>query len=262
MSLAGLLTWLGVTVFVSIVVVIFGSALGYSVKHPPPGVNIAGTLLQDMAMIGVVLLFTNMVSRPLGADFGLRVPPIGKAIGGLLAVWVGFFLFSYLWKVAVSLNQPQNLPDELGIKGSALNLALVLVVITVVAPLCEEFFFRGYVFGALFNWKGVWPAAIITGLLFGAAHIGSSPIGYTVPLAFFGFGLCLLYRRTGSLYPCIALHALNNALALGADQHYSWQIAPMMVGAVCASLGLAALLSRAVDRRAASGGGPLPQPAV
>ena len=31
----------------------------------------------------------------------------------------------------------------------------------------------------------------------------------------FGFFLCLLYVWTDSLLPCIVLHALNNALALG-----------------------------------------------
>ena len=35
------------------------------------------------------------------------------------------------------------------------------------------------------------------------------------PLAGLGFMFCLVYERTGSLYPVIALHALNNAIAFG-----------------------------------------------
>ena len=61
----------------------------------------------------------------------------------------------------------------------------------------------------------MWPAAIITGLVFGAIHAGSAPAGFLCRSPFFGFVLCLLYWRTGSLYPCIALHALNNSLAFG-----------------------------------------------
>ena len=53
----------------------------------------------------------------------------------------------------------------------------------------------------------------ITGLLFGGVHAGSAPALDLVPLAALGFGLCLLYRYTGSLYPCIAAHSLNNSLA-------------------------------------------------
>ena len=126
------------------------------------------------------------------------------------------------------------------------------MLITVVAPLGEELFFRGYFFAALRNWRGWFPAAILTGLVFGAIHIGSAPIGLTVPLAFFGFGLCMLYQKTGSLYPCIALHALNNAVALGLTQEWTWQIAPLMAGAVIASLTLAWLLARTLGQRAPS----------
>jgi membrane protease YdiL (CAAX protease family) len=39
-----------------------------------------------------------------------------------------------------------------------------------------------------------------------------------------GFGLCLLYRVTGSLYPCIAAHCVNNSLAFGSLENWSWQI--------------------------------------
>ena len=34
-------------------------------------------------------------------------------------------------------------------------------------------------------------------------------------LALLGFMFCLVYERTGSLFPVIALHALNNAIAYG-----------------------------------------------
>ncbi len=78
------------------------------------------------------------------------------------------------------------------------------------APICEEFLFRGYIFTALRNWRGTLPAAIITGLVFGGVHVGSAPALDLVPLAALGFGLCLLYRYTGSLYPCMIAHSLNN----------------------------------------------------
>ena len=36
-----------------------------------------------------------------------------------------------------------------------------------------------------------------------------------------GFVLCLLRWRTGSLYPCMALHSFNNSVALGVELHWS-----------------------------------------
>ena len=56
-------------------------------------------------------------------------------------------------------------------------------LVAVVAPIAEEFFFRGFFFGALRNWRGLWPAAIITGLVFGAIHVGSAEAAFLLPLA-------------------------------------------------------------------------------
>ena len=53
------------------------------------------------------------------------------------------------------------------------------------------------------------------GLLFGLAHFDSAQPEYLVPLGFLGFVLCIVRWRTGSLYPCMALHSINNCIALG-----------------------------------------------
>jgi membrane protease YdiL (CAAX protease family) len=255
-----LLVWFGATLVLSVVIALAAAAMGYSLHDPPAGVNIGGTFAQDLAMIGAALLFGFLAGRPRAADFGLVSTAAGKAIGAMIVVWIGFIGFSVLWKAAISLDDPQTLPDQLGIDGSTLNLVLVVVIITVLAPVSEELLFRGYIFRALRNWRGFAPAAIITGLIFGAVHIGSSPIGFALPLAAFGFGLCLLYHWTGSLYPCIALHAANNAFALGIDRGWGVEIVGVVVGAVALSLTLAALVASAVGRGVAQAAPPVPQP--
>jgi uncharacterized protein len=158
-----------------------------------------------------------------------------------------------VWVVALSIDDTsQDLPDRLGADGSTLNLLIVVVLITVVAPLGEELFFRGFFFGALRNWRGVWPAAIATGAIFGLIHAGSAPLGLLVPLAAFGVGLCLLYHFSGSLYPCIALHALNNSIALGATLSWSWEIPVTMAASVVATLAIASQLARLLGGRPAA----------
>jgi len=140
----------------------------------------------------------------------------------------------------------------------------VIVLVTVIAPLGEELFFRGFFFGSLRNWHGPVLAAILTGAVFGLIHAGSAPIGYLVPLAIFGAGLCMLYELTGSLYPAIALHALNNSIALGANLDYDIGIIlAMMVGSTIACLLCARLLAKLIgDRRPAPPGtAPAPDPA-
>ena len=130
-----------------------------------------------------------------------------------------------------------------------MGLAAIAVLVTVVAPVAEEFLFRGYVFTALRNWRGILPAAVVTG----CSSARSTPVGpdpsYLVPLAFFGFVLCLLYARTGSLWPCIALHCANNSVAFGVSQGWSWQVPLLFAGA----LALIAVLARAAGGRGRTG---------
>jgi CAAX protease family protein len=223
-----------------------------------PGVNIGLTLFQNAALLGAAFLFARISGgRPSAEDFGLARPRVRKAIGLLVAVGVSFYAISAVWALALSLDEKQELPDRLGAGDSLANTLLVVLLITIVAPLGEELFFRGFFFRALQNWRGVVPAAILTGLVFGAIHLGSSPLAFTVPLAVFGVGLCLLYHWTGSLYPSIALHALNNSIALGVALKWSWEIPVTMVGAVAMALTIAWSIGRLLGHR-----GPAPRPAA
>ena len=87
-----------------------------------------------------------------------------------------------------------------------------------VAPVAEEFFFRGFFYRALRSRWSVLGAAAIDGLLFGVIHYdfaGADALLILPPLAILGFIFCLVYERTGSIYPTIAMHSLNNAIAFG-----------------------------------------------
>jgi len=206
-------------------------------------VGIVLTVL-NVATVGVALLLGNMRGKPSAADFGLRRPPIGRSIGLTLAVWIGFTVATVLWVSALGLDgeDAQALTDRLGTDGM-LAMVILIVVVTVLAPLQEEIVFRGYIFRALRNWRGAWPAATTTGVLFAASHLGWIPIAFMVPIVLFGIGLCLLYHWTGSLYPGIALHAINNSVPLGTALHWTWQTPVLMVCSTLAALTIARLIA-------------------
>jgi membrane protease YdiL (CAAX protease family) len=252
-------TGFGVTIVVGLFVFVLASAFG--AKSDSPGVSIGLTFVQNAALFGAAYFFARMGrGRAAAADFGLRATAFWKSVGLLVAVWVGFLILSAIWAAVFSLDQQQDLPEELGANGPLLNTLAVVVLVTVVAPLGEELFFRGFFFGALRNWRGPWLAAVITGIVFGGIHLGSSPVGYLVPLMIFGTGLCLLYEWTGSLYPAIALHALNNSIALGANLKWDWQIPAMMLGSTAAALLCAWLLARAMGNGSAAAPTSAPAP--
>ena len=123
------------------------------------------------------------------------------------------------------------------------------LVVVVVAPLAEEIFFRGFCYRALRNRFGRWTAALLVGGVFSSIHYtGPDTLALLAPLAVLGILFCLLYERTGSLYPAIALHIVNNAIALSATAEAS---AAPFVAAVAATAALAgcATLARARPSR-------------
>jgi membrane protease YdiL (CAAX protease family) len=211
-------------------------------SHVPGGLTIADTVVQDVAFVLVAVFFAQLGGRTVAAwQFGLRPPGRGwaSATGRIAILLVAFVVLSVVWGSAFHAEKEKVL-EQLGTGESTALLLLSAALTCVIAPVCEEFLFRGFIFTALRNWHGTWPAAIITGLVFGGVHAGSAPVVDLVPLAGLGFGLCLLYRYTGSLYPCIVAHSLNNSLAFGSLEGWGWQTPVLMVVAL-AVIGLLAL---------------------
>ncbi len=216
------------------VTLLFGVKITSS--HTPPGIEIADTVVQDVAFVLAAVYCAQIGGRVARAwQFGLRRPGVGwvSAAGLLVFLLVAFLVLSEIWSVLFNPGK-EKLLEQLGTNEAASLLLLSAGLTCVVAPICEELLFRGYMFTALRSWHGTWPAAVITGLVFGAVHAGSAPALDLVPLAGLGFGLCLLYRYTGSLYPCMAAHSLNNSLAFAALEGWGWQAPVLMAGALAA----------------------------
>jgi uncharacterized protein len=229
-SVLALVAGLGGALVGGLVVYVVATIAGASLDDPPAAVDISATLLQDVAFIAAALVFAAMVTRPRPWHFGLRETRFWPALGYIVGAYVVFIAAAAAWSALLDLHETDDVVDQLGADSSTVALIAVTILVCVVAPVAEEFFFRGYFFGALRNWRGLWPAAVITGLVFGGIHVGSAPVGFLVPLAFFGFLLCLIYDRTRSLYPCMALHCLNNSIAFGIGEHWDWQI-PLVLAA-------------------------------
>jgi membrane protease YdiL (CAAX protease family) len=201
-----------------------GKALGSSTNSP--GVNIVGDVVFDLSFVLAALYLTAIKSRPQPSDFGYRWVAPALAIGAFVTAGLSYYIVTAIYQLIFGLHGTDKLPKGLGVGQSTAALIGAAVFVCVVAPIAEEFFFRGFIFGALRRWHlpvaghdlGTWAAAVVTGILFGLVHTGSASPQYLVPLGFFGFVLCLVRWRTRSLYPCMALHSVNNSLALGITQ--------------------------------------------
>jgi membrane protease YdiL (CAAX protease family)/uncharacterized RDD family membrane protein YckC len=187
-----------------------------------PELESDGALLAGQGLFELSLLFVAIgvasewrfrpLRRALGRLGFRRTVP--KAFGIALLTLLVYYIAAGLFASLVLQPEQEDIGGELGVGDPNLLIAIsAVVVIGLVAPVTEELFFRGFVFAGLRSRWSLWPAAIAVGLIFGLVH---APTGITtvVPLAALGVALCWLYDRTGSLWPCVFAHVINNGLAL------------------------------------------------
>jgi membrane protease YdiL (CAAX protease family)/uncharacterized RDD family membrane protein YckC len=146
------------------------------------------------------------------ATLGLRRPTgpvLRPAVAGYL-VYIGCAL------VLNALIHPEqdDVTRELGFDESAFGAIAAGVLIIIAAPLSEEIFFRGFMFSGIRRGAPFAVAAISSATVWGLFHYtGPDSWGVCLQLAIFGVVLAWLYQRTGSIWPTIAVHMFNNALA-------------------------------------------------
>jgi len=250
--------WYGPVGFV--VAVVAGTLLGSIVAALVPGGISHGnlspsatdlaTLVQDLCFVGTAVLLAQRVGPARPRSFGLTSTRVLRSAAVLVAAVVLFEVTSQIWFALLhSSGEEKELLKDVGGNGGTLDVLAACAVTCVVAPICEEILFRGFLFRSLYNWHGFWPAAIATGILFGGVHgLSAAPAVDLLPLALLGFLLCAVYRITGSLYPCIVLHVLNNAIAFGTDEHWNWRTVELAAAAL-ATAALVLALVRLASRR-------------
>lgn len=222
-----------------------------------PGVTLGLTAVQDLTFIAAAAGVAASAGAFGPAVLGLR--PVSRRT---LTLWVGaglvaFLAFALAWTQLTGLEAEQDTLKSLGTDASTANLVATAIVVVGLAPVAEEILFRGLAFRALRNALPVWAAAAAIGIGFGMIHYtGPDSVGVLVPLAVLGALFCLLYEWTGSLWPPIALHVVNNALALSLTSERAE--APIAVLAVAGPVLAIILVLAAGSREPARAEAPSP----
>lgn len=208
------------------VVVLIGSEIAGAVLDRPRDAN--GDLVWGgigdtaLALLGislatpVVLLAARWVQRrPMGT--------VSSVTGTLRLRRLGLCLAVALPISAASLGISMLLPESggggpeltwAGLSPFLIGLATVCLLVPFQAA-AEEYVFRGWLVQAVGAWcRSPWIAVTPQAVLFAAAHGWGTAWGFA-DLVVFGLVTGLLTIRTGGLEAAIALHVLNNLLAMG-----------------------------------------------
>ncbi len=156
---------------------------------------------------------------PRRETFALRLPRWKGVVAGTM---MGVTAWAFVGGVLIRLLPP---PESLIramekiflLDQKPVPLWIVWLVLAVSPAVCEELLFRGMILSG-FRRLGMWPAILLSGLLFGLAH---SSIYRLIPTFFLGVLFGYLVWRTGSVYCSIVAHALNNGVAMTL-LHHKW----------------------------------------
>ena len=169
------------------------------------------TLLSTPVMVVLCLLCAALRQGLRVGDYlGLNWPPAKTAIGWSLA-YLAILIATD--GVTTLLGRPMVPEFMVETYQSAKLLPLLWIALIVGAPLSEEFFFRGFLFkGLQHSFVRPWGTVVLTAALWAVIHVQYDIYG--IGLIFLE-GLLLGCARltTGSVWLCIALHALTNLIA-------------------------------------------------
>jgi len=175
---------------------------------------------QVVVNLGVIFLGGSIVmirryGLPLRDTLSLRSPHPAAWLATLvgapsaLAVAMGLsqLVNAYVFPV------PEQMLEAFGdvMLGQEIPFWQLLLFVAVAPGILEEIAFRGVLFAGLRRWMKPLPMVLLGGLIFGLFHVSLFRI---IPTAYLGVVLGAVVVLTGSIYPAMLWHFLNNAVAV------------------------------------------------
>jgi membrane protease YdiL (CAAX protease family) len=174
----------------------FAVALGAVILVNSPSFHYISTAL--LAYLALLVGIPLLSAKLRGSDF-----PSEQGIRGATTLSWKYFAVALLLPVAIVPTLWQ------------FDVAPTVMFAVIVAPVCEEVFFRGYVAGRL-RGLGLLSASVISAVLFAVFHLGAlqfhDPAALVV-LALLGLVYAPIFLLTRSVYVTAAIHAAWNLFA-------------------------------------------------
>jgi uncharacterized protein len=146
--------------------------------------------------------------RPRGRHLAIG---LGVGVGGFIAV-------NLVIRALTGIFGPVDPPEQqllTDVTAGGVTTVLAVIAAVLMAPLIEEVVFRGVLFQGLKRRFGLWPAALISGLLFAIVHVEVQQPIYSLALLFLGVFLGWTMHRFGTLLVPLVAHATFNAISVG-----------------------------------------------
>ena len=173
-------------------------------------------MVQTTGMAALALLLAMLAGRGMVVSFALRAPRAaamiaGLVIGGTIGLFGGWLAELLVEWVPALDSEIFDVLNEAMTEGPLPSRLVFYAAVVLFAPLLEELIFRGFLWNAIEESAGRWVALGVTTVIFAGYHLVPLHV-----LAIFGTGALIGWLRlwSGSLWPCVAAHFVNNLLSV------------------------------------------------
>ena len=183
------------------------------------GLNVQAitALAQILGILGGAIIYQKKFASSGTQFFNFRrlgMPLVGLAVVLITSVFLGLManlLGGLITELAPPLQeQAQSYQEQIQsllLEGSIYTQLLAALSVVLIAPICEEIFFRGTMLAEQRRGQTAAGAIILNGVLFSAMHM--NPVAF-VPLAIVGAYFAHITLRSNSLWAAVAGHAALN----------------------------------------------------
>lgn len=188
-------------------------AVEYAAQNGIIKVDLPIYALTELAAFFLPFLIVNTMAHRAEEEIVYRYKGFKPAVLPfvlLISVTLAFMSFLINWLMGILFQLPAGAQSVITVTGNY-GLLPLLAVAVLVPALCEELFFRGAFFSAV-EPQGVYAAIISSALAFALVHGDAGNVAGP-----FAAGLVYAYivYFTGSVWPSIIAHFINNSLTFG-----------------------------------------------
>lgn len=207
---------------------------------------IKGTLfIQYTAFAAVPLFLTWYMKADLKKSIGLKKPKVLPSIGGVF-LWIGALSLMLVYQVLIS-DVVTEVPTMVGIEQifDEMSMLQQFFFIAFTPGICEELLFRGLAFRPIEKKLGPKKAILITAVLFGIMHLD---IVRLLPTVLLGLVMGTVAYASGSIFPVMILHILNNSFAAFGLANLDLSMAVLIIVSISGFLVGSVLIKKSFDR--------------
>jgi membrane protease YdiL (CAAX protease family) len=159
-----------------------------------------------------------IIGFPVRSDYPKEIA-VGAGLGLVVRIVAGIASAAIVAVLQRATHESVSLPEQVCATMSGGTIALFALYAVLIAPVTEEFVFRGLLYRSIRDRIGVAAGAIISAIAFGLIHyIPGNPwrdvVSLQLTMVVTGVGLALIYERRGTIVADIAGHAAFNLLAV------------------------------------------------